>query len=180
MEPQLWRQALIAGTAGAVSMAVLACIVALARDTMGHDWYAAARLTGGDLLIAAGFDENAPIEYRNADGTVEADSRYGLTVNLEAWWAREDILATVVEYRDRDAAPALPAAAGAQPRADDDLRARRAHGCGLLARDHHALRPAPVPGRGASDWMGRMSPSISALKRSTTKRSSPSRPLPKL
>ena len=33
-------------------MAILACAVALARDTTGHDWYAAARLTAAELLIA--------------------------------------------------------------------------------------------------------------------------------
>ncbi len=58
----------------------------------GHDWYAAARITVADLLIGTGFDADAPIEYRNADGVVETISRYGLTVTFEARWAREDIL----------------------------------------------------------------------------------------
>ncbi len=31
-DPGLWRQGLVAGTAGAVSMAILACALALARD----------------------------------------------------------------------------------------------------------------------------------------------------
>ena len=61
---ELWRQGLVAGTAGAVSMALLACAVALARDTTGHDWYAAAKLTVADLMTGAGFDEDAPVEYR--------------------------------------------------------------------------------------------------------------------
>ena len=92
-DPVLWRQALAALTAGAVSMAVLACAVMLARDTTGHDWYAAARVTAADILIAAGFDRNAPVEYRRADGAVETMSRYGMTLSLEARWARQDILA---------------------------------------------------------------------------------------
>lgn len=92
-DPGLWRQALAAGTAGAVSMAVLACAVTLARDTTGHDWYAAARVTAADLLIAAGFDGNEPVEYRGADGAVETMSRYGMTLSFEARWARQDILA---------------------------------------------------------------------------------------
>ncbi len=74
-------------------MAVLACAVMLARDTTGHDWYAAARVTAADILIAAGFDGNAPVEYRNADGAIETRSRYRMTVDLEARWARQDILA---------------------------------------------------------------------------------------
>jgi len=74
-------------------MAVLACAVMLARDTTGHDWYAAARVTAADILIAAGFDGNALVEYRRADGAVETMSRYRMTVDLEARWARQDILA---------------------------------------------------------------------------------------
>ena len=77
-DPRLWRQAFTVGTAGAVSMAVLACAVALARHTTGHDWYAAARITVADFLIAAGFDEDATVEYRTAEGATETLSRYGL------------------------------------------------------------------------------------------------------
>ena len=74
-------------------MAMLACAVVLARDTAGQEWYAASRLTVAELLIAVGFDGNAPVEYRNADGVVETVSRYALTFDLKARWAREDILA---------------------------------------------------------------------------------------
>ncbi len=88
-----WRQAFIACATGAVSMAMLACAVVLARDTTGQEWYAASRLTVAELLIAVGFDENAPVEYSDADGTVETVSRYALTFDLKARWAREDILA---------------------------------------------------------------------------------------
>ncbi len=77
---------------GAVSMALLACAVALTRDTTGHDRYAAARITAADLLIAAGYGEDTPVEYRGANGTVETVSRYGLTVTLMARWAREEVL----------------------------------------------------------------------------------------
>ena len=76
-EPGLWRQGLVAGTAGAVSMAILACAVALARDTTGHDWYAAAKITVADLTIGVGFDEDAPVEYRNANGEVDV-AQFGL------------------------------------------------------------------------------------------------------
>ena len=89
---ELWWQGLVAGTAGAVSMALLACTVAVARDTTGHDWYAAAKLTVADLMIGVGFDEDAPVEFRNADGVVETVTRSGLTDSYRVRWAREDIL----------------------------------------------------------------------------------------
>ncbi|MDD9992025.1 MAG: hypothetical protein OXP75_09490 [Rhodospirillales bacterium] len=91
-DPGLWRQGLAAGTAGAVSMAVLGCALALARDTTGHDWYAAARITVADVLIGAGFDGGTPVAYRNADGAVETVSRSALTHRFEARWARLDML----------------------------------------------------------------------------------------
>jgi len=91
-DPGLWRQGLVAATAGAVSMAFLACAVALVRDTTGHDWYAAYKITVADVTIGVGFDEDAPVEYRNADGEVETVSRFGLTHGFEARWARKDIL----------------------------------------------------------------------------------------
>ena len=89
---ELWRQGLVIGTMGAVSMALLACTVDLARDTTGHDWYAAAKLTVADLMIGVGFGEDAPIEFRNADGVVETVTRSGLTDRYRVRWAREDIL----------------------------------------------------------------------------------------
>ena len=89
---ELWRQGLIVGAAGAVSMAILACTVALARDTTRYQWYAAARITAADLMIAAGFDEDAPIEFRKADGAVEPVSRSHLTFDFDARWARDIIM----------------------------------------------------------------------------------------
>ena len=91
-DAELWRQGLVIGTMGAVSMALLACTVAVARDTTGHDWYAAAKLTVADMMIGVGFDEDAPLEFRNADGVVETVTRSGLTDSYRVRWAREDIL----------------------------------------------------------------------------------------
>ena len=127
LDSDLWRQAFAAGTAGAVSMAVLAGAVTLARDTTGHDWYAAARLTAAELLIAIGFDETAPTGYRTAAGAVETVSRYGLTVSLEARWAREDILAAA---RDGAVLGALSGLGGALL-------------CLALVRRSREERPAP-------------------------------------
>ena len=90
--PEPWRQGLLACTAGAVSMALLACGVALARDTTGHDWYSAYKITVADLTIYMGFDEDAPVEYRHADGTVETVSRWHLSHDFDARWARDRML----------------------------------------------------------------------------------------
>ena len=94
---ELWRQGLVIGTMGAVSMALLACTVALARDTTGHDWYAAAKLTVADLMIGVGFDEDAPVEFRNAEDVVETVTRSGLTDRYRVRWARGDILRSAWE-----------------------------------------------------------------------------------
>ena len=91
-DPEFRRQGLVAGAAGAVSMAIVACAAALARHTAGHDWYAAYRITVADLMIGAGFDKDVQVEYRNADGVVETVSRSRLSFDLDARWAREDIL----------------------------------------------------------------------------------------
>ena len=90
--PEPWRQGLLACTAGAVSMAILACAVALTRDTTGHDWYSAYKITVADLMIGAGFDEDAPIEFRRADGAVETVSRWHLSHDFDARWARDRML----------------------------------------------------------------------------------------
>ena len=89
---ELWRQGLVIGTMAAVLMALLACTVVLTRDTTGHDWYAAAKLTVADMMIGVGFDEDAPVEFRNADGVVETVTRSGLSDSYRVRWAREDIL----------------------------------------------------------------------------------------
>ena len=91
-DPEFWRHAVIATTVVAVSMAILACAVALARDTTGHDWYAAYKITVAEIMIGAGFDEDGTVEYRYADGTVEAVSRSHLRFDFDARWARDRIL----------------------------------------------------------------------------------------
>ena len=91
--PSCGGRGLIAATAGAISMALLACTVAPARDTTRH---AAAKLTVADLMsgvdVGFGFDEDAPVEFRDAEGVVETLTRFGLTDRYRVRWAREDIL----------------------------------------------------------------------------------------
>ena len=80
--------------AGAVSMAILAGAVVLARDTTGQERYSAYRITVADLMIGAGFDENAPVEFRREDGIVETVSRWYLSHDFDARWARDRMLET--------------------------------------------------------------------------------------
>jgi len=142
-DAELWRQAVAAGTAGAVSMAILGCAVALARDTTGHDWYSAYKLTLAELAVGAGFDGDAPVEYRNADGAVETVSRSALTYRFRVRWAREDILDAAW---DGATLGALCGFGGALlclvliRRSLDDLRTRRP-----------AYGPAAAPGRAPTD-----------------------------
>ncbi len=63
-----------------------------ARDTTGHDGYAASRTPAADLLIVAGFGRDPPVEDRGTSGAEETVSRYGLTATLETRGARENIL----------------------------------------------------------------------------------------
>ena len=88
-------------------------------------------------------------------------------------------LAAVVENPRGDVSVDLPAAAGAKPGADDDLRAfagRSASTCLRETTGGFALRrPFALGGSGR---ISRTSPLSIALKRSTVKRSSPSSPQP--
>ena len=153
-DPGLWRQGLVAATAGAVSMALLACAVALARDTTGHDWYAAYRITVADVTIGVGFDEDAPVEYRNADGEVESVSRFHLTHRLEARWAREGILEAAWNGATLGALSGFGGALLCLVlvwRSLDDLRARRpAYDPALSPRPEARDRLTPAPERSMS------------------------------
>ena len=78
-------------------MALLACAIALVRDTMGHDWYAAGKLTFTEILIEAGFDDRAPTEYRTDDGVIVTLTRDDLKYNGEALLARDHLLRTAAD-----------------------------------------------------------------------------------
>ena len=89
------RRAVLLGAVGAVSMAVLLPGLALVRDTSGHDWYAAGKLTATEAMLAVGFDPWAHTEYRAADGSVRRVTRLRFAHTLEAWMARSHILSTI-------------------------------------------------------------------------------------
>ncbi len=90
LDPRTWVRALLA----AALMGALACAVALARDTTGHDWYAAGKLTLTELLAGVGFDDRAPVEYRTRAGAVVTLTRDGLMYNGDALLARDHLLRT--------------------------------------------------------------------------------------
>ena len=60
-------------------MAVLLPGLALVRDTTGHDWYAAGKVTLAQAIIASGLDRDAPTQYRTEEGEPKALTRYGMT-----------------------------------------------------------------------------------------------------
>ena len=73
-------------------MALLSSVVALARDTTGHDWYSAAELKVAHQIIAVDFDEDDHVGFRTADGVVETVTRSRLSDKYRVRWARQDIL----------------------------------------------------------------------------------------
>ena len=89
-----WIRALLVVTAGVVTMSALACAVALARDTTGHDWYATGRVTVAELPIGFVFDDSARTEYRNWRGEVLSLTREELRHNADALFARRHVLRT--------------------------------------------------------------------------------------
>ncbi len=93
-DPDNWIRALLVTATGVVSMALLACGVALARDTTRHDWYATGKLTLTELVIRIGFDDSAPTEYRTSRGEVVSLTRDDLRYNGNALVARGYLLRT--------------------------------------------------------------------------------------
>ena len=89
----MWVRAPLVGAIGVVSMALLACAIALVRDTTGHDWYAAGKLTVTEILIEIGFDDRAPTE----DGVVVTLTRDDLKYNGEALLARDHLPRTTAD-----------------------------------------------------------------------------------
>ena len=79
---------------GAVAMALLLPALAALRYTDAHDWYAARRVSVAQALIAAGFDERAPTDYRLADGLTVTWLRDGVATYPAALRSRNFILST--------------------------------------------------------------------------------------
>ena len=97
LDPEAWIWVLLIMAVGVALMSALACAVALAWDTTGHDWYAAGKLTLAELLTGLGFDDRAPVEYRTRAGSVVTLTRDGLMYNGDALLARDHVLQTAAK-----------------------------------------------------------------------------------
>ena len=85
---------LLVAAAWVIFLSALACAVALARDTTGHDWYATGKLTFTELMVAIGFNDSALTEYRDWRGEVEPLTRADMLANGDAMVARGHVLRT--------------------------------------------------------------------------------------
>ena len=95
----------------AVAMAVLLTGLALVRDTTGHDWYAAARLTLTQAMLAVGFDPYASTEYRMGSG-LELPMMRGVLSELNGpREARARILSAIADHAGLGAVAAIGCAA---------------------------------------------------------------------
>ena len=93
-DPDAWIAVPALVTVWVVSHAVLACAVALVRDTTEHDWYATGKLIRTELMIGIGYDDSIATEYRDWWGEVKSLTRAELRVNGDARVARRHVLRT--------------------------------------------------------------------------------------
>ena len=88
---------------GAVTVAVLLPGLGLVRDTTGHDWYAAGKLTLTQVMLGVGFDRWSVTPYRTPNGDVMSITRAGLAVYGEPIRARVRILSTIGNHAEMGA-----------------------------------------------------------------------------
>ena len=89
------RRSLVLGALGAAATALLLPSLALTRYTTAHDWYAARKVSVAQALIAVGFDERAPAEYRLSDGRTVTWLRDGVATYPAALRSRSHILSVI-------------------------------------------------------------------------------------
>ena len=95
----------------AVAMAVLLTGLALVRDTTGYDWYAAARLTLTQAMLAVGFDPYASTEYRMGSGLTLPMMRGVLSELDGPREARARILSAIADHAGLGAVAGIGCAA---------------------------------------------------------------------
>ena len=83
---------------GALLLAVMLPGLALMRDTAGHDWYAAGKVTLADAAVASRLDRDAPVQYRTREGEARSLTRYSMTFVGEALVARSRIVSTFLSH----------------------------------------------------------------------------------
>lgn len=83
---------------GALLLAVMLPGLALMRDTAGHDWYAAGKVTLADAAVASRLDRDAPMQYRTREGESETLTRYSMRFVGEALRARSLLVSTFLSH----------------------------------------------------------------------------------
>ncbi len=85
------------GLLGVAAMAVLVAGILVARNTTGHDWYSAGKLTLHETMLAVGFSEYKPVAYRTGRGDTWNIIRVVLVEHGALVRARRRILTTIGE-----------------------------------------------------------------------------------
>ena len=83
---------------GALLLAVMLPGLALMRDTAGHDWYAAGKVTLADAAVASRLNRDAPVQYRTREGETETLTRYSMRFVGEALRARSLLVSTFLSH----------------------------------------------------------------------------------
>lgn len=83
---------------GALLMAVLLPGLALMRDTAGHDWYAAGKVTLADAAVASRLNRDAPMHYRTREGEAGTLTRHSMRFVGEALRARSLLVSTFLSH----------------------------------------------------------------------------------
>ena len=94
LDPGAWLRSLLLTAIFVVFLSALACGVGLARDTTGHDWYAAGKLSWAEILLTLSFDPRVPVRYRTREGEEVTLTRGDLWFSGEALLARGHLLRT--------------------------------------------------------------------------------------
>ena len=124
----------------AVAMPLLLTGLALVRDTTGHDWYAAARLTLTQAMLGVGFDRYAATEYTMGSGDTFRIVRDVLTELNGPREARARILTTIADHAGLGAVAGIGCAATLLIWLRSGARRAR------LAAMRKPARAPPVPG----------------------------------
>ncbi|MDE0028398.1 MAG: hypothetical protein OXU42_03215 [Deltaproteobacteria bacterium] len=85
------------GLLSVVAVAVLVAGILLARNTTGHDWYSAGKLTLHQAMLTMGFSEHKAVAYRTSHGDTWNIIRVVLVGHGPLIRARRRILTTIWE-----------------------------------------------------------------------------------
>lgn len=83
------------GSLGVLAVTMLVAGILLARNTTGHDWYSAGKLTLHEAMLAVGFSEHEPVAYRTNHGDTWNIIRVVLVEHGPLVRARRRIVTTI-------------------------------------------------------------------------------------